>query len=247
MHRRASEPRERDVAHHHQLLGLGGLTGDAETARPLPLVHVPAGGEGFVLAVLGERDAEPARVLEGAAHQRRVLHAAPVVGEQANAERRHLGHRRQAIALPADGDRASNVHVAQARLLPEIEDLVHHRGAIDRRLGVRHRDDGREASERRRSRTALDRLGLFAAGLAQVRVEIDQPRGDDAPRRVERDACRVTASEVVTQVFADRGDAAVLADQHVGAATAGLVDDPAALDDDEEPRAQPRLAPEPSS
>ena len=232
MHRRAGEPREGDVAHHHELLGLCGLTGDAETARPLPLVHVSAGGEGFVLAVLGERDAEPARVFEGTPHQRRVLNSAPIVREQADAERRHLGHRCEVIAPPADRDRASNVHVAQARLLPEIEDLVDHRGAIDRGLRVRHRDNGREATECRRSRTALDRLGLFAAGLAQVRVEIHQPRRDDAPRRVERYACRVIVGEAVTQIGADRGDATVLADEDVGAASARLVDDTASLDDE---------------
>ena len=46
---------------HHQLLGLGRLAGDAEAARPLPLVHVAAGGQRVVLAVLGQRDAEARR------------------------------------------------------------------------------------------------------------------------------------------------------------------------------------------
>ena len=46
---------------HHQLLGLGRLAGDAEAGRPLPLVHVPAGGQHRVLAVLGQHDAAARR------------------------------------------------------------------------------------------------------------------------------------------------------------------------------------------
>jgi len=32
------------------------------------------------------------------------LHAGPVISEQAHAERRHLGHRRQPFTGPVDGD-----------------------------------------------------------------------------------------------------------------------------------------------
>ena len=56
--RRAGEPGQGDVAGDHQLLGLGRHAGDAEAARPLALVHVAAGGQAVVLAVLGQRDAE---------------------------------------------------------------------------------------------------------------------------------------------------------------------------------------------
>ena len=59
--RAASEPRERDVAHHHQLLGLRALARDPEPARPLALVHVAARGERLVLTVLRQDHAEVTR------------------------------------------------------------------------------------------------------------------------------------------------------------------------------------------
>ena len=95
VHPGAGEAGQGDVAQHHQLLGLGGLAGDAEAARPRPFVHVPARGERVVLAVLGQGDAEAGGVLERPAHQAGVLHAVAVVGEEAHAEGGHLGHRRQ--------------------------------------------------------------------------------------------------------------------------------------------------------
>ena len=50
------------------------------------------------LAVLGEHDAEPERVLQRPAHQQRVLHAVAVVGEEAHAGGGELGERRQLLA-----------------------------------------------------------------------------------------------------------------------------------------------------
>ena len=74
---------------------------EAEPARPRPLVHGAAGGEARVLAVLGQRDAEALGVVEGAPHERAVLHAGAVVGEERHAERGQLAHRRQRVARPA--------------------------------------------------------------------------------------------------------------------------------------------------
>ena len=62
------------------------------------------------------------------------------------------------------------------------------RGAVDGRLGVRHGDDGGEAAERGGPRAGLDGLGFLAPGLAQVRVQVDQPGRDDAAAGVEHRA-----------------------------------------------------------
>ena len=75
MHPGAGEPGERDVAHHHQLLGLRGLAGQAEPGGPLALVHARALGERRRLAVLGQGHPEARRVLERPPHQPVVLHA----------------------------------------------------------------------------------------------------------------------------------------------------------------------------
>ena len=53
------------------------------------------------------------------------------------------------------------------------------------RRRVRHREHGRGPTECRSARPRLDRLGLFATRLAQVRVEVDQSGSDDAPADVD--------------------------------------------------------------
>src|SRR5581483_8953217 len=176
-------------------------------ARPLSLVHVTPSGKRFVLALLCKGDAEPRRVLERASHQPAVLHAAAT-----------------------DGDRAGDVDVAEAGLA-QVEDLAHDPGAIDRRIGVRHRDDRGEPAERGGARPGLDGLGLLVAGLAQVRVEVDEPWGDHAPGCVDH--------TVGGEVGPDRGDSAVVADHDVAAALAGRVDQPAASQHDRHCRSTP--------
>ena len=51
------------------------------------------------------------------------------------------------------------------------------------RLGVGHGHDRGVAAERGRPGAGLDRLGLLAAGLAQVGVQVDQARADQAAAR----------------------------------------------------------------
>ena len=216
--------RERDVAHHHQLLGLRALARDPEAARPLALVHVAARGERLVFAVLRQDHAEVGGVLERPAHQRRILHAAPVVGEQAHAELCHLGHRGESIAGTTDGDRSGNAHVTQRRLRAEVEHLVHDRCAVDRRFGVRHRDDRGVAAERSGARSGLDRLGFLTSWLTQMGVEVDESGCDHASRRVE--------DLIGMQVGADRDDPTVVAHYDVRDAAPGRIDDTTALQEE---------------
>src|SRR5690606_5863606 len=106
----------------------------------------------------------------------------------------------------------------------------------------------REATEDGGARAGLDRLGLRGARLAQVGVQVDEPRGDDAAAGVEGDVGDQVAALALGH---DGGDAAVL-DEHVGPAAAGGVDDLAATDGDRLHRAslpgrsRLRSAPEPS-
>ena len=60
-----------------------------------------------------------------------------------------------------------------------------HRQRVLRRLGVGHRHDRGEPAERGGATAGLDRLGVLPTGLAQVHVEVDETRSDDAVRRVE--------------------------------------------------------------
>ena len=99
VHRRAGDRAELDVAGHDDGLRDRRPARDAEATRPRALVHVPAGGEGLVLGVLGDdRAGQRRRVLERAAHHARAGDAEAVVGEDAHAERVELPHRRELLA-----------------------------------------------------------------------------------------------------------------------------------------------------
>ena len=182
--RRAGQAHQRDVAGDHDLLGGGRHARDAQPARPAPLVHGAPGGQAGVLAVLGQGDPQALGVVEGPAHERPVLHARAVVGEEGHAEGGQLAERGQRGAGAPDGDGARHRDLGRAARA-EGEDLRRHPGGVDRRLGVGHGDDGRVAAEGGRPGARLDRLGLLAPGLAQVGVQVDQARADEAAGGVE--------------------------------------------------------------
>ena len=85
-----------------------------------------------------------------------------------------------------DGDRADRPHVAVAGRLAEVPDLLDHTGRVGDRVGVGHRVDRGEATACGRARAGLDRLGVLAAGLAQVGVQVDQAGQGDQPVGVDR-------------------------------------------------------------
>ncbi len=118
------------------------------------LVHLGALGEAGLLRVLRDHAAEGLHVLQGPAHDHRVVHALAVVREDGDAGR-GLVHRAQLgellLALQADRDGADGLHVAVAVLLAEPVDLLDHTGGVGDREGVGHGEHGGVA--RRRSRT----------------------------------------------------------------------------------------------
>ena len=97
---------------------------------------------------------------------------------------RRVGHRAQLGELLAgqpDGDRADRLHVDQAGLPAEPPHLLDHAGGVGDRGGVRHRADRGVAAERGGPGAGLDGLGVLAARLAQVGVQVDQAgQGDQA-------------------------------------------------------------------
>ena len=98
------------------------------------------------------------------------------------AEVGQLAQRGEGGAGPAHRDGARHGDVGQ-RAPAEGEHLGRHPRRVDRRLGVGHGHDRGEAAERRGAGAGLDRLGLLAAGLAQVGVQVDEARADEAAGR----------------------------------------------------------------
>ena len=188
----AGEAGQGDVAGHDHRLGLGRHAGDAEPARPGALVHVAAPGQRRVLAVLGQHGAgEGPGVLQGPAHEAGVGHTGAVVGEDPHPEAVELAEGGQLLAGPALGDAGRGDHVAGG-VAPEPQHLLHHRGGVDRRVGVGHGHQRGVPAEGAGPGAGLDGLGVLPAGFPEVGVEVDEAGGDDAPVRSENSGARRT-------------------------------------------------------
>ena len=77
------------------------------------------------------------------------------------------------------------MHVAVSGVLAESPHLLDDTGHVGDGFGVGHRMDGGETAESGGERPGLDRLGILAPGLAQVRVQVDETREGDESSRVD--------------------------------------------------------------
>ena len=181
----AREAREQNVADHHDLLGLGGNSLEAESRAHDSLVHRAAVRERELLAVIDDGNAERLRVLERRAHEVRAHDGAPVVAHRDRARAHHLAELRERLALLSDGDRADRMHARRRDAARLANDESDRRLIVGDGLGVRHRADRGEAARGRRARARRDRLDILASGLAQMAVHVDEARRDERARAVE--------------------------------------------------------------
>ena len=178
-----------------------GPSREPEVAAAVTLVHHRTGREPFDLTVLRHGDAEAEGVLEGPPHEQWILHAVAVVGEQLDAGSRQFGERGQLLPGPADGDRRRRMNVAQPGSLALAADELDDADTVLCRVGVRHRDHCGVPAERGRARPGLDRLGFLLAGLAEMRVEVDEARRHGEAGRVEDAIVIVRARSVPTSAI----------------------------------------------
>ena len=152
-----------------------------------PFVHRAAVGERRLLAVVGHRDAEGARVLERGAHQVRAHHRLAVVAHRHRAGAHHLaelGERARPSGPPRS--RRSGRRAPRRRRCACANDEPDRRLVVGDRIGVRHGADGGESAGGRRARAGGDRLHVLAARLAQVAVHVDESRATRPVRRSRR-------------------------------------------------------------
>ena len=97
----------------------------------------------------------------------------------------HHAHLGELGSGQPDGDRADRVHVDQPDLLPPVPDVVGDHRAVGDRVGVGHREHRGESTESRCGRAGFDVLGVFAAGLAQMGVQVDESRQQHLPGGVD--------------------------------------------------------------
>lgn len=187
MHPGVDVGREQYVAGDDRLLGDGGPAAETELGRDDALVHLGALGEAGLLGVLGDDTAERLHVLQGASHDHRVVDALAVVGEDLHSGGGvvHGSELGELLALQADGDGADGLHVAVAGLLAEPPDLLDDTRGVGDREGVGHGVNCGEAADGRGPGAGEHRLGVLAAGLAQVRVQVDEAGQQDLARGLD--------------------------------------------------------------
>src|SRR6266480_5659186 len=172
--------------------------------------------------------AERQDVLHRATVEARVHHALAVVREGDAPRLRELRQLRELLTPEATRDGADRVD-AHGAVLPRLgADVVGDGAVVVDGARVRHARDRREAAGRRRARPRRDGFLVLVAWLAQVHVDVDEPRADDLAASVQdlRPRRRL-------EVFPDALDL-LAGDQHVLRAVHAVrrVDDAAVLDEE---------------
>ena len=179
---------EQHVARDDRLLGHRRPSREPEFAGDRALVHLRADREPGLLRMLRDDAAEGLHVLERAAHEQRVVHAVPVVGEHPH-PRSGLGHRAdlgEALTRKASGHGTDRTHRHVAGRVPERLHLLDDARAVLHGHRVGHREDRREAAGRRGARCREHRLALLEPGFAQVGVQVDETGEREQPVGVDR-------------------------------------------------------------
>ena len=91
----AGQPDQFDITVDHQLFRQRRPPRQTQFAAALPLVHYRSGRQRFDLTMLGKGHVEITRVFVGTTHQKRVLDAVAVIGEQSDPRIGQLCERRE--------------------------------------------------------------------------------------------------------------------------------------------------------
>ena len=161
-----------------------------------------------LLAVQSQPPARRAGVLKSSAHQPGRTDRFAVVGEGRGAGAGQLAHLGQLLAGEPARDRRHEANRDQGLLLRLLDQRSEHGGAVDHRIGVRHRQDRAVAARGGGGAARSDRLFVLAARRAQVHVRIDEGRSQHEPVSCDRLAVRLCAR------LRELGDDALL-DDHV--------------------------------
>ena len=172
----AGQAHETHVALEHHRLGLARNARKAKARREFALVHHALPDEIRILHVVDDEGVEIARIGQSAPHHLRVGDRAGAVRERDRAgllEQTDLGHSWPASPLVRA---AAGTDMDDGRIARAPQNEIDHGRIVDDRVGVRHRNDGRNAARRRRLAGAFQRLAMRRSRFADERPHVDQAR-----------------------------------------------------------------------
>ena len=202
---------QKRITSHDRLLGGTRPAGQTQPGSGRALVGNGPDGEPGFLGVLGDQHTKTRGVLQCTAHDERIVHAQPVVGEHPDLRhtRGHQAHLGELAARKSHRHRADRMDVYQPDLPAALPYMVGDHRTVGDGIGVGHREHRGVAAESRCCGTGFDVLGVLPAGFAQMGVQVHQAGQQNLAWRVDHlGFCGARQSG------ADVGDLTV-GDQHV--------------------------------
>ena len=172
------------VALHNPRLGLHRHSAQPQPERNPPSIRAASGRQPRVLGVLRHRHAKPRRRHQRSPHHLVLQHRFAVVGEPDRPRLHQLVEVRNLAAQAAECRRRhrQQLHHRAARRVQHPAQALHR---IVHRSRIRHGHHGGESARRRRRRPGANRLLVRLPRLAQMHMDVDQPRRNHASRRID--------------------------------------------------------------
>ena len=167
-------------------LRLDGNARKSVPRRKLARVHNAAARQRMIVRSRHHDGPAARRIGHHALHHLRARHRPVAIGEEDGASFRHqsdLGHR---LTGQANRQPARRIHPRKRRLAPALGNELHQRHIIDNGARIRHHDKARDPAAQRRARGRRQRLLVLLARLAGLGAQVDQPRRQAQPARVNR-------------------------------------------------------------
>ena len=169
---------QQDIARYHHIFRTAGNAAQTEPRRLHAFVHVAAGAQVQVFAMVDHRKVERFGHLHRAAHNARIHHRAPVIRDRDNTGVLHRAERCQFFTGAILGDGSDGEDIDGCVLARAFNDVAGDSGVIVHRQRVGHAADGGEASRRRGARSGFDGLGMLDSRLSQMDVHVDEAGSD---------------------------------------------------------------------
>ena len=216
-----------DVAFHDVRLGGVRHAMQAQAKRRCAQVHRTVGGHARVLSMLHNGDLELGGSTQRITHQAIIQNRLAVVGHRDRASFLQCGKIGELFSQAADGRGRNRKHIDQSTALRGLHPARDLRRIIYRH-GVRHGADGAESASRGRRGSGGNGLFVGLSGLAQMHVQINETRSDDAPLHVE--ALLGLTAKLARRLY---GSHAAVAQEnvHLLVDAARRIDDPSVYDE----------------